>query len=328
MRRLWNTVWFPAPKIFLIAFFNLLVVAYAQSPLELQVLLDTNAARAAAGLEPLAWDENAARAAREHARDMVERNYFAHKTPEGISLFDRMQRVGVWEIAVGENIAYYEGYSQREAVGKVVEGWMNSPHHRKNILRPSYSHLGVGVAQKDGRIILVQDFLARPFEVLVWQTPSRARIGVIEYEGASKAPVGLFIDGSLVAAWQPPNWAGKIYLVSSGQINLGIMKNNIYTWACSLSLPDVSCSSPEIKWHAKYSNEFIDTVHLQLSLPAGEYTLAYGALEPVPFKNVQPPVVLEVPHSWKFIWVGVNRKGRIEYTHKIPLNKNKKGEKK
>jgi len=176
--RRWNIVWFPLVRLItVVLLFS--AFAMAQSQLELEVLRRTNVARAEHGLPPLEWDDNAAAAARAHAQDMLERGYFAHETPEGLTVADRMWRAGVLEVTVGENIAYYEGYPSQEAVAKAVDDWMDSPHHRENILRPGFTHLGVGVVQRGDRIMLVQDFLARPFEVLVWQTPSSAQLSSI-----------------------------------------------------------------------------------------------------------------------------------------------------
>jgi len=62
-------------------------------------------------------------------------------------------------------------------------------------------------------------------------------------------------------------------------------------------------------------------VRLQLTLPPGEYTLGYGKEDPVPFKKVNGQVFLEVPRDWMVIWVGLAHGDRVEYTHRIPLER-------
>ena len=320
MLRRWNIVWFPLVRLITVV---LLFSAFtmAQSQLELEVLRRTNVARAEHGLPPLEWDDNAAAAARAHAQDMLERGYFAHETPEGLTVADRMWRAGVLEVTVGENIAYYEGYSPQEAVEKAVVDWMNSPHHRENILRPGFTHLGVGVVQRGDRIMLVQDFLARPFEVLVWQTPSSAQMDVIEYSGSSRATVGLFVNGVFERAMQPPRWSGELRLPVGSEISLGLWRSDRYYLACSFTPPQLDCDSPKLDWRASYRRELVATSLLQITLPPGEYTLAYGLEKPVAFKKVGSTVNIEAPVDWGAVWIGVSSGSRVEYTHKIPLQR-------
>ncbi|MEZ6188681.1 MAG: CAP domain-containing protein [Planctomycetota bacterium] len=120
-----------------------------------EVLTLVNQERANAGLPALAFDADAAAAAKVHAEDMVGRGYFSHNSPEGWSPGDRLQMVGAsgysgW----GENIA--QGQSTPQSV---MTAWMNSSGHRANILNSSYTHLGVGY--DEGSRTWVQVFLRR-----------------------------------------------------------------------------------------------------------------------------------------------------------------------
>ncbi|GGY05978.1 CAP domain-containing protein [Streptomyces hiroshimensis] len=101
----------------------------------------TNAERAAAGLRPLAADPRLAAAAQAHSDDMVARDFYAHTSPEGREPWDRARAAGCPHPGIGENIAC----GQRSAQ-EVVRGWMNSPGHRANILKPDFAHIGVGYA--------------------------------------------------------------------------------------------------------------------------------------------------------------------------------------
>ncbi|MFJ6084799.1 CAP domain-containing protein [Streptomyces sp. NPDC092369] len=101
----------------------------------------TNRERARAGLPPLAVDALLTRAAQAHSADMVARAFYSHTDPEGGQPWDRAARAGSRRRTIGENIAC----GQRSAA-EVVEGWMNSPGHRANILKPDFTHIGIGFA--------------------------------------------------------------------------------------------------------------------------------------------------------------------------------------
>ncbi|WP_043665757.1 CAP domain-containing protein [Streptomyces xylophagus] len=101
----------------------------------------TNAERARAGLPPLAVDPLLAAAAQAHSTDMVARAFYSHTSPDGSQPWDRAAAAGSRRRTIGENIAC----GQRSAA-EVVEGWMNSPGHRANILKPDFTHIGIGFA--------------------------------------------------------------------------------------------------------------------------------------------------------------------------------------
>ncbi len=139
-------------------------VAFAQSALELEVLQRTNQVRQERGLRPLQWDALAYKAALGHARDMLERNFFAHQNPEGLGAAERMRAAGVLEVMVGENLARFEGYPDPEIPQRALVGWMNSPGHRANLLKPEFTHLGVALVRQGQRVMVVQNFIGRPFD--------------------------------------------------------------------------------------------------------------------------------------------------------------------
>ncbi len=100
-----------------------------------------NAARAREGLSPLVWQEAAARAAREHSREMYLSDYFSHVSAvTGMTLAQRLDAEKVDFVLAAENIAR----GQMDAV-EVHHDLMNSPEHRKNILHKDLLSLGVGV---------------------------------------------------------------------------------------------------------------------------------------------------------------------------------------
>ncbi|MFJ4201378.1 CAP domain-containing protein [Streptomyces sviceus] len=105
------------------------------------VVVLTNRERARAGLPPLAVDPLLARAAQAYSTDMAVRAFYSHTSPEGTQPWDRAAAAGSARRSIGENIAC----GQRSAA-EVVEGWMNSPGHRANILKPDFTHIGIGFA--------------------------------------------------------------------------------------------------------------------------------------------------------------------------------------
>jgi uncharacterized protein YkwD len=108
-----------------------------------EVLRLVNEERAAESLPPLAWDASLALAAQAHAEDMVANGYFSHDSPDGRTFADRVRETDYPGAPTGENIA--AGYPSPAAV---VEGWMNSPGHRANILSGRSTELGVGLAER------------------------------------------------------------------------------------------------------------------------------------------------------------------------------------
>ncbi|MFH9009526.1 CAP domain-containing protein [Streptomyces afghaniensis] len=101
----------------------------------------TNRERARAGLPPLAADPLLTVAAQAHSADMVARDFYSHTAPGGSQPWDRAAAAGSTRRSIGENIA-----CGQRSPAEVVEGWMNSPGHRANILKPGFTHLGVGFA--------------------------------------------------------------------------------------------------------------------------------------------------------------------------------------
>ncbi|MFF5966602.1 CAP domain-containing protein [Streptomyces collinus] len=101
----------------------------------------TNRERAGAGLPPLAADPLLTTAAQAHSADMVARAFYAHTAPDGSRPWDRAAAAGSTRRAIGENIA-----CGQRSPADVVEGWMNSPGHRANILNPGFTHIGIGFA--------------------------------------------------------------------------------------------------------------------------------------------------------------------------------------
>ncbi|MWA03694.1 CAP domain-containing protein [Actinomadura sp. LD22] len=112
----------------------------------------TNAERAKAGCRPLRADPRLAAAARAHSADMAAHGYFDHDSLDGDSPWIRMLDAG-YPSPGAENIA--KGYATAAAV---VDGWMDSPGHRANILNCGLRAIGVGMAAGPDGPLWTQDF--------------------------------------------------------------------------------------------------------------------------------------------------------------------------
>ena len=106
---------------------------------ESEVVRLVNEQRKSNGLTPLSEDWQLSRVARYKSEDMRKNSYFSHTSPTYGSPFEMMKSFGISYKSAGENIA--KGYSTPESV---VNGWMNSPGHRANILNKSFTHIGIG----------------------------------------------------------------------------------------------------------------------------------------------------------------------------------------
>ncbi len=142
-----------------------------------------NRERAKLRMQLLAWNDKLALAARLHSEDMAKNRFFAHKNLKGEDPAKRAYNIGFRcekksgsyiKIGVGENISqgntarsvtyigervYPDYQTMDEIARKTVEGWMNSPGHRENILNLDYTSEGIGVAVSDtGEVYITEDF--------------------------------------------------------------------------------------------------------------------------------------------------------------------------
>ncbi|CDF57214.1 SafA/ExsA family spore coat assembly protein [Thermobrachium celere] len=123
--------------------------------IESEVVRLVNIERAKVGLPALKENWQLSRIARYKSQDMINKNYFSHYSPTYGSPFDMIESFGLKFSAAGENIAMGQRTPQ-----EVMNAWMNSPGHRSNILSPTYTEIGVGLAKdKYGRCYWTQMFI-------------------------------------------------------------------------------------------------------------------------------------------------------------------------
>ena len=109
-----------------------------------------NETRTAYGLDPLCLSPVLTQAARARSADMLNRDYFSHYTPGGVTVIDQLRRQGYFGYdpgeyhSLGENIALGGDFADHDTPQHRFTGWMHSPGHRENILRGEFEEVGVG----------------------------------------------------------------------------------------------------------------------------------------------------------------------------------------
>jgi uncharacterized protein YkwD len=150
--------------------------------LEKQIHAMINRERKKNGLSQIALNDKLSGISRKHSRDMAKRAYFDHRSPEGHDFLYRYGQDGYkcsissgGRIYMGaENIAlnhlyasvttvngehFYDWNSEEKIADTTVQGWMNSPGHRKNILTPLWNNEGIGISiSSDDKVYITQNF--------------------------------------------------------------------------------------------------------------------------------------------------------------------------
>lgn len=144
-------------------------VSASNATLEQQVVELVNAHRATLSLPPLKRINELSLAARYHAADMGQDDYFDHDTHDrvggnlvrisGCEFSNRITSYGYNFISAAENIAAGQTTPQQ-----VMESWLNSDGHRENIERSGVWEIGVGYYNDRGSAApyWVQNFGRRP----------------------------------------------------------------------------------------------------------------------------------------------------------------------
>jgi len=145
--------WYCAVIFLLASAPALYAAAQAMSPAENRILEELNQERARNGLGLLAWNEQAAAAARAHARLLAENANLSHQFPGEASLPERLGASGARFTVAAENVA------RTEWLEDVHPALMGSSGHRANMLSPRYNAVGIGVVQDKGKIYVTQDFI-------------------------------------------------------------------------------------------------------------------------------------------------------------------------
>ena len=129
------------------------------NPSERSLLTVVNEIRSGYGLRPLRVDPALARVARSHSATLIRTDVFTHG-----AMFERLARSGARGPAFGENLAW--GTGAYATARRIVAGWMASPGHRANLLRPGWNRIGLGAVKGnflgyDRATVVTADFAGR-----------------------------------------------------------------------------------------------------------------------------------------------------------------------
>ena len=122
------------------------------SEVENQVLVSLNNIRTNHGLNPFSIDSALTNIARSRSKDMIDRGYFSHYTPDGKNIGHFLKANGIGYKSAGENLALATPPSKGSA-NNLVDAWMKSGSHKDNILKGAYSRVGIGIMDKNGKRI-------------------------------------------------------------------------------------------------------------------------------------------------------------------------------
>ena len=133
-----------------------------------------NLERKAKNLLPLSENQTLNQSAYLKAKDILEKDYFAHWSPDGKSPWYWFKVSGYDFQFAGENLAI--GFLDSK---EVFDAWMNSPSHRQNILNPNYQEIGIAVLKGDFQgkevYVVVQHF-GKPKEKPTSPSPKASEI--------------------------------------------------------------------------------------------------------------------------------------------------------
>ncbi len=122
-----------------------------------------NQQRQALGLPLLKENKILSEAAMQKAQDMINKDYFSHNSPTGVTPWYWFKANGYTYKAAGENLAI--GFLESE---EVQTAWQNSPSHQQNLLNPSFKEIGIAVLKGDfkGRTTtIVVQFFGNPIVI-------------------------------------------------------------------------------------------------------------------------------------------------------------------
>lgn len=147
------------------------------------VLVDeTNAQRELYNLTPLKPNPLLEAAATDKVEDMAAKGYFAHTSPDGLTPWYWIEKVGYYFSYAGENLAVDFVDSS-----DVTDAWMNSPSHKENILSGNFTEIGIAAAKgtyEGHDAVFVAELFGRPAAA-----PSAQARTAVASRGAAQGPV-------------------------------------------------------------------------------------------------------------------------------------------
>lgn len=190
------------------------VKSYATNVSDDGLLEETNKRRAGEGLQPLKANPLLDKAAQAKADDMKNRNYWSHTSPDGKEPWDFISSTTYSYRKAAENLAY--GFDNSNST---LNGWMNSPGHRANVMDPDLREVGFGIInapnyQNHGQETIVVAMYGTPIgtpvsaavqpantaDTPITSAPQSKQVNFIEALTNGKAPWSGFIAGLVIGS--------------------------------------------------------------------------------------------------------------------------------
>jgi uncharacterized protein YkwD len=158
-----------------------------------QLFIMGNQARAAQGVRPLEWDAALAQAALAHCERMAATGSISHQYAGEADVDVRAGQAGARFSLIEENVAV------GGSAGVVHQAWMNSPHHRENLLSAQVDRVGLAVVSRGGMVYAVADFskgvVARSTEQVETAVGDLVRAtGMLVHDNATAARLACAMD--------------------------------------------------------------------------------------------------------------------------------------
>lgn len=183
--------------------------AHPQEPIKLAVFERINEDRLRASLSPLAWDEEASRVADAFCAQQVREATRAHFLMNGIPPYARTSFAGVLGKSSENSVSWLTTASSfaDPTIALALGGQRDmmaerppSDGHRRTILDPAATHVGVGYAIEAGRFQMAEEFLVRDLERLGFSV-SPAKHPIVRFDGKTRPHRNLRF---VTIAWESP----------------------------------------------------------------------------------------------------------------------------
>jgi hypothetical protein len=157
-------------------------LTYPHDPVRVAVFERINRDRVDAGLKPVQWDEDAARVADAFCSRQVRERSRGHFLTDGVPPYARTGLAGVFGMQSENSVSWITSALE---IREKLEGIALAGHeqmmaekppndgHRRTILDPDATHVGVGYAAGDSRFQMAQEFMTRHLERLRVSRPAR-----------------------------------------------------------------------------------------------------------------------------------------------------------
>jgi uncharacterized protein YkwD len=176
--------------------------------IEMKIIQLTNKQREKRNLPPLIIDPYLTIASRNHSYEMLIKGYFSHISPIYYNKTPavRIYNSGIVQYRTGENIAQNAGtlipiliFNNPDSLARIiVNKWMESPHHRDNILNSQYTNIGVGAIYRDTILKVTQNFVDKSISIDSIIIGSKNKEYFMDVYFGNISIISVFKDGDII----------------------------------------------------------------------------------------------------------------------------------